>query len=89
MSAEDKFPTTVFVKELPEEYTLSDLTELLESFGPLSKVELMEDGHVLVRFQTSEAARKAVQKASGKKGNKLIFMEKKIHIIPKRNRGAQ
>lgn len=86
MSSEDKFPTTVFVKELPEEYALSDLTTLLEEFGPLSKVELMEDGHVLARFQESEAARKAVQKA---KGNKLKFMEKKIHVIPKRFRGNQ
>ena len=85
-SEEERFPKTVFIKKLPKEYELSDLAQLLEQFGALLEIELLEDGNVMARFQESEAARSAVNKASGKKGSKLSFLGKNIYVIPKRNR---
>lgn len=82
----DLFPKTVFVKELPSDYKLSEVTELLGQFGVILEINQMEDGHLLVRFQNSQDAKQAVFKASGKKGQKLLFKGKPIHVIPKRNR---
>ena len=84
--AKEHFPKTVFVKELLNEYQLADLAALLEQFGNLLEIQTMEDGHGLARFQESQSAKVAVQRASGKKGSKLSFMGKDIHVIPKRNR---
>jgi hypothetical protein len=78
----DSFPRTVFVKELPEEYLMSNLAMLLEQYGDIIEMQLMDDGHVLVRFESGESARKAVSAASGKKGKKLMFQGQQLHVIP-------
>jgi ribosomal protein S24E len=82
----DSFPRTVFVKELPEQYSLTEVTVLLEKYGNIMELQEMEDGHLLVRFQEGESARKLVSSASGKKGNKLMFQGRQLHVIPKRIR---
>jgi hypothetical protein len=86
--AVDSFPRTVFVKELPDDYSLSSLAVLLEQYGDILEMQMMDDGHVLVRFQTGEAAKKAVSAASGKKGRKLMFQGQQLHVIPKRKRSS-
>jgi hypothetical protein len=82
----DRFPRTVFIKELPEDYSMANLAVLLEKFGNILEMQEMEDGHLLVRFQEGESARRLVSGATGKKGKKLIFQDKPLHVIPKRNR---
>jgi hypothetical protein len=84
--AASSFPRTVFIKELPEEYSLTELTVLLEKYGNILEIQTMHDGHLLVRFQTGESAKRCVSSASGKKGNKFMFHGKQLHVIPKRNR---
>ena len=85
-SEEERFPKTVFIKKLPKEYELADLAELMEQFGGLLEIQVMEDGSVMARFQDSTAAKSCVNKASGKNGNKLSFMGKNVYVIPKRKR---
>lgn len=76
----DEFPNTVFITDLPEEYALSELSELLESFGPIMEIERMNDGHIRIRFENCDDARKCFVKAKKKK---LEFKNKKIGVIPK------
>lgn len=85
-SEEERFPKTVFIKKLPKEYELADLAEVLEQFGGLLEIQVMEDGSVMARFQDGAAAKSCVNKASGKNGNKLSFMGKNVYVIPKRKR---
>ncbi|KAH0787631.1 hypothetical protein GPJ56_008426 [Histomonas meleagridis] len=84
--SDDLFPKTVFVKELPDEYKMSELAELLEQFGNIIEIAKMEDGHICVQFQTGAESKAAVTQASGRKGKTLEFKGKLLHIIPKRNR---
>jgi hypothetical protein len=81
-------PPDSVLKELPGDSPMSSLAVLLEQYGDVVEMQLMDDGHVLVRFQSGESARKAVSAASGKKGKKLMFQGQKLHVIPKRKRNS-
>jgi RNA recognition motif-containing protein len=85
---EQSFPRTVFVQDLPSEYSMSGLAVLLEQFGDILEMQLMEDAHVLVRFQDGASAKNAVAAASGSKKRKLMFEGKQIRVVPKRKRLA-
>lgn len=76
----DDFPNTVFITDLPKTYKLSELSELLESYGPIMEIEAMSDGHIRIRFENCDDARKCFVQA--KKKN-LEFKKKKIGVIPK------
>jgi hypothetical protein len=67
---------------------MSSLALLLEQYGDILEMQLMDDEHVLVRFQSRESARQAVSAASGKKGKKLMFQGQQLHVIPKRKRNS-
>lgn len=63
--------TNVYVKNLPENMTDEELTEIFTQFGPVlsAKVMVNDDGKVkgfgFVSFETSEAAEKAVEELNG------------------------
>jgi hypothetical protein len=82
----DEFPQTVFIKGLPEDYSMANLAVFLEKYGNLLEMQEMEDGHLLVRFQDGKSARRLVFRASGKKRQKLKLQGKRLYVIPKRNR---
>lgn len=89
MSSEDKsggFPKTVFVKRLPEDYTLTEVAELAIQYGQIMEMTRMDDGALLVRFEESESAKSFANAASGKKGKVLKIRDNQIYVIPKRNR---
>ena len=81
-----QFPKTVFVKKLPEDYTMTEVSELAIQYGSIQEMARMVDGSLLVRFEESESAQKFVKSASGKKGNILKIRDQQINVIPKRNR---
>jgi hypothetical protein len=80
------FPKTVFVQGLPDSYSLANLAALLEQFGNILEMQIMDDGHVLVRFQDSVSAEKAVGKAGRPRKDGLIFNGNQLTIIPKNKR---
>ena len=87
MSEEEvKFPKTVFVKKLPEDYTMTEVAELAIQYGQIMEMKRMEDGALLVRFEGSDSAKEFVNAASGKKGKNLKIRDNEIYVIPKRNR---
>ena len=80
------FPDTVFVKELPEEYTLSEVCSIFQEYGTINEMKKFEDGTLLIRFSEGDSARSACKAASEKGGNKIRMNDKPLHVIPKRNR---
>ncbi|KAK8866280.1 hypothetical protein M9Y10_009239 [Tritrichomonas musculus] len=76
----EDFPNTIFVTDLPKSFTLSELSEFLEKYGPIMEIERMPDEHIRVRFNSSDDARKCFVKARKKE---LEFKKTKIGIIPK------
>jgi hypothetical protein len=80
------FPRTVFVQGLPDSYSLANLAALLEQFGNILEMQIMDDGHVLVRFQESSSAQKAVTKAGRSRKDGLVFNGGQLTIIPKNKR---
>lgn len=87
----DKFPKTVFVKNLPEDAALGEIAELFDPYGNILELSRMEDNEfgknvVLVRFSTGEGAKKCVDAAADKNKNKIKFRGQNIYVIPKRNR---
>ena len=80
------FPKTVFVKNLPEGYTMTEVAEVAIQYGQIMEMARMEDGALLVRFETSESAKAFAGAASGRKGKHIKIKGKEIHVIPKRNR---
>ena len=88
MSDGGVFPKTVFVKELPKDYTMTEVAEVAIQYGEILEMARMDDGALLIRFETSESAKAFAGAASGKKGKHLKIRGKDIHVIPKRNRKA-
>mgnify|MGYP001060409080 CR=1 FL=1 len=74
------FPNTVFITNLPDIFTLTELSELLESYGPIMEIERMQDGNIRIKFNNNEDAKKCFVQA---KRSKLEFKKKIIGVIPK------
>lgn len=79
------FPKTVFVKELPEDYTMTEVAEVAIKYGNILEMKRMDDA-LLVRFEQSRGAKKFTDAASGKKDKVITIRDHNIHVIPKRNR---
>ncbi|EAY13785.1 hypothetical protein TVAG_468010 [Trichomonas vaginalis G3] len=80
------FPKTVFVKRLPEDYTMTEVAELAVQYGQIMEMTRMDDGALLIRFEESDSAKGFTDAASGKKGKVLKIRDSQIYVIPKRNR---
>ena len=87
----EMYPKTVFIKELPEDYTFTEIIPIIEKCTDGDPVELrrMEDGALLVRFEDGKYSQRLVGAATGKKGNKLKLRDHQLHVFPKRERGSQ
>lgn len=75
----EDFPNTVFLANLPKTFTLSELSEFLESFGPIMEFEQMADEHIRIRFESNDAAKKCFVQSKKKK---LEFKKKQLTVIP-------
>jgi len=80
------FPKTVFVKNLPQDFSLSEVATTAIQYGTINEMARMVDGSLLVRFEESESAKKFTDSASGKKGKILKIRDQPIRVIPKRKR---
>jgi RNA recognition motif-containing protein len=87
MAAEEgPFPRTVFVENLPDEYSLANLAAFLEPFGNILEIQVMEDGHVLVRFQEGASAKKVFSRSLAKRRKNLVFQGRELRVVPKKQR---
>ena len=66
--APDQPYTNLFVKNIPSTYTLVDLRNLFEPYGPIDHMKVeAEKNHAFINFKNHEDAKRAVEDYDGKK----------------------
>lgn len=83
-----QFPTTVFVKNLPEEFTFTEVAEVASKYGEITEMKRLDDNDLLIQFQTSKGAKDFSDASSEKtkRKHKPKIRENYIRVIPKRSR---